>query len=283
MHRVLSTYRYSTQPLTSTLLAEISQAGITSVEIYCTPLHLNYRSAPDVRTIAEWISEHHLVVHSVHSPTERDLLPGKRESGIPISISDPERVRRIDAVDEVKRTLEIAEQIPFKYLVQHIGGGREARDQRRIDAAFNSLEHLSIFAKQRGVTIALENTPGELGSPSSLRHFVADTRLDLKCCFDVGHAHMEEGIAISFEAMRDLVVSTHVHDNHGEKDEHLLPFQGKINWDVALDVLSPSFNSLPVILEFREQSAQAPSLADAIAAFEKLEQALAAKRTTAHN
>jgi sugar phosphate isomerase/epimerase len=283
MLRVLSTYRYSTQPLTSTLLAEISQAGITGVEIYCTPVHLNYRSAQDVRTIAEWISEHHLVVHSMHSPTERDLMPGKRESGIPISISDPERVRRLDAVDEVKRTLEVAEQIPFKYLVQHIGGGREARDQRRIDAAFNSLEHLTLFAKQRGVTIALENTPGELGSPSSLRHFVADTRLDLKCCFDVGHAHMEEGIEISFEAMRDLVVSTHVHDNNGEKDEHLLPFEGKINWDAALDVLSPSFHSLPVILEFRELSAHGPSLADAIAAFEKLDQALAAKRTAAHN
>jgi sugar phosphate isomerase/epimerase len=283
MHRVLSTYRYSTQPLTSVLLAEISQAGITSVEIYCTPVHLNYRSQPVIRTLSEWLSEHHLVVHSVHSPTERDLMPGKRESGIPISISDPERVRRIDAVDEVKRTLEVAEHIPYRYLVQHIGAGREARDQRRIDAAFNSLEHLTIFAKQRGVTIALENTPGELGSPSSLRHFVADTRLDLKFCFDVGHANIEDGIEISFEPMRDLVVATHVHDNNGEKDEHLLPFEGKINWDTAFDVLSASLHAQPVILEFREQSAHAPSLADAIAAFEKLEQALAAKRSAAHN
>ena len=283
MHRVLSTYRYSTQPLTSALLAEIAQAGITSVEIYCTPVHLNYRSQEAIRTLSEWLGEHHLIVQSVHAPTERDLLPGKRESGIPISISDPERVRRIDAVDEVKRTLEVAEHIPFRYLIQHIGGGREAREQRRIDAAFNSLEHLTIFAKQRGVTIALENTLGEFGSPSSLRHFVADTRLDLKLCFDVGHAHLEDGIEMSFDSMRELAVATHVHDNRGEKDEHLLPFQGKINWDSALDVLAACFHSLPVILEFREQSANAPALSDAIAAFEKLEQALAAKRSAAHN
>jgi sugar phosphate isomerase/epimerase len=283
MHRVLSTYRYSTQPLTSALLAEIGQAGITSVEIYCTPVHLNYRSPEAIRTLSEWLGEHHLMVHSVHSPSERDLLPGKRESGIPISISDPERVRRIDAVDEVKRTLEVAEHIPYRYLIQHIGAGREARDQRRIDAAFNSLEHLTIFAKQRGVAIALENTLGELGSPASLRHFVADTRLDLKFCFDVGHAHLEDGIEISFDCMRELTVATHVHDNNGEKDEHLLPFKGNINWDSALDVLAPSFHSLAVILEFREQSASAPTLSDAIAAFEKLEQALAAKRSAAHN
>ena len=283
MHRVLSTYRYSTQPLTSALLAEIGQAGITSIEIYCTPVHLKYRSQEDIRTLSDWLAEHHLIVHSMHSPTERDLLPGKRESGIPISISDPERVRRIDAVDEVKRALEVAEFIPFRYLIQHIGAGRESRDPRRIDAAFNSLEHLSIFAKHRGVTIALENTLGELGSPASLRHFVADTRLDLKFCFDVGHAHLDDGIEISFDSMRELSVATHVHDNNGQKDEHLLPFQGKISWDSAIDALSASLHSLPVILEFREQSAHGPSLTEAIAAFEKLEQALAAKRTAAHN
>ncbi|MFZ0212088.1 MAG: sugar phosphate isomerase/epimerase family protein [Candidatus Acidiferrales bacterium] len=283
MLRVFSTYRYCTQPLTSALLAEIAQAGITNVEIYCTPVHLNYRSTQAIRTVSEWIGEHGLAIHSLHSPTERDLLPGKRESGIPISISDPERVRRLDAVDEVKRTLEIAEQIPFKYLVQHIGGGREAHDQRKIDAAFNSLEHLTIFAKQRGVTILLENTLGELGAPSTLRHFVADTRLDLKFCFDIGHAHIEDGIKLSFESMHDLVAAVHVHDNHGEKDEHLAPYSGNIDWDAALGVISSPENSLPFILELREQSSQAPSLSDATAAFEKLEQALAAKRSAAHN
>lgn len=283
MQRVFSTYRYCDEPLTSALLAEIAQAGITHVEIYCTPVHLNYRSSQAIRTLSEWIGEHHLAIHSLHSPTERDLLPGKRESGIPISISDPERVRRLDAVDEVKRTLEIAELIPFRYLVQHIGGGREAHDPRKIDAAFNSLEHLAIFAKQRGVSIVLENTPGELGSPSNLRHFVTDTRLDLKFCFDIGHAHIEDGIEISFEPMQEHVVMVHAHDNHGEKDEHLLPHGGNVDWDLAMGLLSNAQNDLPVVLEVREQSANAPSLADATVAFEKLEQSLAAKRSAANS
>lgn len=283
MQRVFSTYRYCDEPLTSTLLAEIAQAGISNVEIYCTPVHLNYRSLQAIRTLSEWIGEHHLTIHSLHSPTERDLLPGKRESGIPISISDPERVRRLDAVDEVKRTLEIAEQIPFRYLVQHIGNGREAHDSRKVDAAFNSLEHLTLFAKQRGVSIVLENTPGELGAPSNLRHFVSDTRLDLKFCFDIGHAHMEDGVEISFEPMHEHVVMVHAHDNHGEKDEHLLPHSGNVDWDAAMGVLSSAKQDLPIVLEVRAQSANAPSLADATAAFEKLEQSLAAKRSAANS
>lgn len=283
MQRVFSTYRYSDEPLTSALLAEIAQAGVSHVEIYCTPVHLNYRSSSAIRTLAEWIGEHHLSVHSLHSPTERDLLPGKRESGIPISISDPERVRRLDAVDEVKRTLEIAEQIPFRYLVQHMGNGREAHDPRKFDAAFNSLEHLTIFAKHRGVSIALENMPGELASPPNLRHFVTDTRLDLRFCFDIGHAHMEDGVEISFEPMRDHVVMVHAHDNHGEKDEHLLPHNGNVDWDLAMGLLSHGQHDLPVVLELRAQSATSPSLADATTAFEKLEQSLAAKRSAANS
>jgi len=224
MQRILSTYRYSDEPLTSALLAEIAQSGIAHVEIYCTPSHLNYRSAAGIRTLSEWIGEHHLTVHSLHSPVERDLLPGKRESGIPISISDPERVRRIDAVDEVKRTLEIAEHIPFRYLVQHIGGsGREANDPRKIDAAFNSLEHLSIFAKQRGVTIALENTPGELGTPENLRHFIVDTRLALKLCFDIGHAHMT--FATDDEACRRNLELLAVERTGDADEDGALPFR----------------------------------------------------------
>src|ERR1700723_3456607 len=164
MQRVLSTYRYVNQPLGAALLAEISQAGITSVEIFCSPRHFNYREPQAVRELADALSEYHLELHSLHSPTERDLAPG-RESGVPISISDTERIRRIDAVDEIKRALEVAERLPFRYFIQHLGHGRQASDPRKLDAAFSSLEHLTLFAKARGVTIAIENTPGELTSP----------------------------------------------------------------------------------------------------------------------
>src|SRR6202453_1709216 len=234
MQRVLSTYRYINQPLTPALLAEISQAEVAGVEIFCAPQHFTYREPQAVRELAEALGEYHLEVHALHSPTERDLAPG-RESGVPISISDTERIRRLDAVDEVKRTLEVAERIPFRFLVQHIGHGRQSADPRKLDAAFSSLEHLCIFAKARGVTIALENTPSELGAPSSLQHFITDTHLhDLRLCFDIGHAHMEEGVEASFDAMRDRIVTAHIHDNHGEKDEHLLPYTGTIDWKAAL-------------------------------------------------
>jgi sugar phosphate isomerase/epimerase len=272
MQRVLSTYRYVRHPLNASLLADIARSGVKHIEIFCALPHFNYGDQQAIRDVADALEEYGLTLHSLHAPTQRDLAPG-RESGFPISISDAERVRRLDAVDEVKRAIEVAERIPFKYLIQHIGHSRQAADGRSFDAAFNSLEHLSVFAKHRGVTIAIENTPGEFGSPESLVQFIKETHLkDLRFCFDIGHAHIESGVAKSLEIMHGRIVSTHLHDNHGEKDEHLLPGEGTIDWDAAVQTLRENPEELPFVLELKEKSAGAPSLDEMQAAFDKLEE-----------
>ena len=273
MQRVLSTYRYVRHPLSDALLSEIARAGIKEIEVFCALPHFNYTDSQSIRNLAAWLEEYGLTLHSLHAPTQRDLAPG-RESGFPISISDAERIRRLDAVDEVKRALEVAEHIPFKYLVQHIGHSRQAADERSFDAAFNSLEHLNIFAKHRGVTIAVENTTGEFGSPSSLHEFVKQTRLrDLRYCFDIGHAHIEGGVPAALEMMQGLIVTTHLHDNRGEKDEHLLPGEGTIDWDASLSALRVGNENLPFVLELKEKQGGGPSLDEVRAAFDKLEEA----------
>ena len=279
MQRILSTYRYVNQPLTAPLLGEISQAGMSGVEIFCAPQHFSYRSPERVRELADALGEYGLELHSLHSPTERDLAPG-RESGVAISICDTERIRRLDAVDEIKRALEVAETIPFKFLVQHLGHGRQMADPRKTDAAFSSLEHLTVFAKARGVTIALENRQDELGSPSSLQHFITDTHLhDLRLCFDTGHAHVEAGVESGFDMMRDRVATTHLHDNHGEKDEHLLPFEGTIDWEATFGAFAAAPQALPMVLELREQAGGKPVLDQVRAAFDKIEKSLEGKRS----
>lgn len=276
MRRILSTYRYVHQPLSREMLQGIAQAGIHGIEIFCASSHFTYRSPEALRELAGALEETGLTLHSLHSPTERNSSPG-RESGIPISISETERVRRVDAVDEVKWAIDVAETVPFHYLVQHLGTGRQEADPRRYDAAFSSLEHLSLFAKQRGVTIAVENTPSELGSPASLVQFVKETRLDLRFCFDIGHAHLDAGVAEGFELMRSRVATTHIHDNHGEKDEHLLPYGGTIDWDAALTGFASAPEPLPLVLELKDQPGGAPTFDQIRATFDTLEEHLVKK------
>ena len=281
MQRILSTYRYIQQPITAALLAEIAHAEIAAIEVFCAPNHFNYRNEQKVRELADVLGEYHLALHSLHSPTERDLAPG-RESGVPLSISDSERIRRIDAIDEVKRALEVAESVPFRYLIQHMGHGRDAADPRKLDAAFTSLEILSVFAKARGVAIALENTPNEIGSPASLQHFIADTHLhDLRLCLDTGHAHMEGTVEVAFDAMRERVVTSHIHDNHGEKDEHLLPFAGTIDWDATLGSIAGAPQPVALVLELKAQADGTPALDQIRSTYDKLEKLLDSKRDRA--
>ena len=274
MQRILSTYMYANQPLTPVLLEAIAQAGVARVEIFCASSHFNYGATEAMRDLAGSLGQVGLTLHALHAPVERDALGG-RESGMPISIADPERIRRVEAVDEMKRALDVAERIPFRYFQLSLATGIQAADPRKLDAAFSSLELLAVFAKHRGVTIALQNTANELGSPSSLAQFIKDTHLSqLAFCFDVGHAHIEGGADAGFQMMRDRVVTAHIHDNHGEKDEHLLPYEGTIDWDVALVGFASMPEPLPLVLELKEVSPGAPSLEQIRATFDRIERQL---------
>ena len=267
MHRVLSTYLFVNRKLTAALVGQVARADVSAIELFCSRGHFDYRSADDARDLASCLAGNNLTLHSVHSPTTRDFNP-TRESGTPLSISDPERVRRQEAVDEIKRVLDLVEYVPFRYCIQHVARSRDIPDQRRWDAAFSSLELLSLFAKQRGVTIALENTPGEMATPANLKVFLEQTRLtNVKLCFDTGHAHLEGGVAEALEPVRDLVVTTHVHDNRNVHDDHLLPYEGTIDWNVVLPALP---TDVPVVIELKEPTTASGS-ADPQAFAETLE------------
>jgi len=284
MQKALSTYLFVSRKLTPELLAQISENGFSAIEVFCSRAHFDYGSRQDVRALASALEANRMTLNSLHAPTSRDLS-ATRESGTPLSICEVERVRRIEAMDELKRAIDVSEDLPFSRMVLHMGGTRETADPRKRDAAFSSLEHLVLHAHHAGVTLAVENTTSEMGDPSYLRTFVDETRLTgLRFNFDIGHAHLADGPAEermekSIAPMRDLLVSVHLHDNHGEKDEHLPPYDGTIDWSAAIPLLktAPAEN-LPVVLELKEKfGADAPSAAEQLSAarvaFDKFENA----------
>jgi sugar phosphate isomerase/epimerase len=169
-----------------------------------------------------------------------------------ISVAYLERRLRIASMDEIKRAIEVAELLPFRYLVLHLGLPGEEHDLRKFDAAFTSIEHLNIFAKERGAEILLENIPSELSSPERMLLFLKYTRLDLKVCFDTGHAHMTGGVQPAFGTLKERIAAIHVHDNHGEKDEHLLPFEGEIDWAQTVRDFRSAGGQFPIFFELND-------------------------------
>jgi sugar phosphate isomerase/epimerase len=284
MERLLSTYLFVSRKLTRDLISQIADARFHGVEIFCSRSHFDYTTKAEIQNIAEALADAKLKLASLHAPTSRDLST-TREGGQPLSICEVVRVRRIEAMDELKRAIDVAEELPFSRMIFHMGGSRETADLRKRDAAFSSLEHLILHARHVGVTICVENTSSEMGSPAYLRSFIDETRLTgLRINFDIGHAHLSESakenrVAEGFEPLRELTASAHIHDNHGEKDEHLPPYEGSIDWAAAVALLktAPEAN-LPLTLELKEKiGPEAPTpqqqLDAARRSLDKLEQA----------
>jgi sugar phosphate isomerase/epimerase len=276
MQRILSTYLFVSKKLTPEFLALIHGAGFQAIELFASRGHFDYTLTQEVRGMAHILADNRLQLASLHAPTSRDFGPN-REGGTPLSITEVERVRRIEAMDELKRAIDIAENLPFSRMILHMGGPREVADPRKRDAAFSSLEHLVLHAKHVGVTICVENTTSEMGDPAYLRTFVEETRLTgLRFNFDIGHAHLadgpeEERVATSFEAMREHIASAHIHDNLGDKDAHLPPHDGSIDWPAALKLFrSLPGGDIPLTLELKEKTGpDATSLSDQITAAAK--------------
>jgi sugar phosphate isomerase/epimerase len=253
MLKAISTYVYVKERLHPGLLDGLVRGGAQAVEIFAARQHLDYANRKQhVREIAEWFRGSGIPLHSVHSPMFADYEFG-RTGAPPVNVTSTDRAGRIEAMDEIKRALEIAEQIPFRFLIQHLGTGNESFDERKFEAAMTSIEHLRAFAKPLGVRILLENIPNELSTPEKLVDFIQAAHFDdVGVCFDLGHAHMANGVSEAFEILKSLIRSTHVHDNKKDKDSHLWPGEGSIDWKQAIELLRSAPNTPPLLLEIEE-------------------------------
>jgi sugar phosphate isomerase/epimerase len=252
MNYGLCTSLFAEERLNSHILDKVLAAGLSHFEIMAARRHLDYHDVNQVRDVAQWFSDHAVTLHSLHAPIYSDWNWG-RSGGLLVSVANLERRARIASMDEIKRAIEIAEHLPFRYLVLHLGVPDEAYDLRKFDAAFTSIEHLNIFAKERGVEILLENIPSELSTPEHILSFLHYTRLDLKVCFDAGHAHMAGGVQPAFRTLHERIAAIHVHDNHGEKDEHLLPYEGEIDWAQAVPDFRSAGGQFPILFELNAE------------------------------
>ncbi len=276
MDHALSTHLFVNHRLTAALLTKIQQAGIGAVEIFCARQHLDYQDKAQVNELGHWFRDSDLKLHSLHSPMYSDEFWGRSGPHAVINITQLVKGERLRMVDEIKRALDIAEVIPFRYLVQHLGVAGEEFDMRKVDAAFSALEQISTFARGRGVEVLLENTPNEHSSAERLLQFQELTHIGLNYCFDTGHAHMTAaGIEHEFNLMKERIRSTHVHDNNGKDDSHFFPFAaqgGTIDWKKTMELFRSRPGQYPLLLELKERPDLPAPLETVCEIFNRLEQ-----------
>ncbi len=248
----ISTHIFLPQPLSGKLLDTLHSGGAQAIELFASRHHFDYTDRAAVREIATWFGSN-AVTPTLHMPlfTADDESAWSRHTAATLNLIDTQKASRIAAMDEVKRALEAAEQIPIKYCVMHLGSKDEHWDTRALDDSLTAIEHLKAFAGPLGVKLLLENLTNAVATPEHLVEIVKVGHFSsVGFCLDLGHAHLAEGtpatreapaktgVDLAFEAFTsipDRLFELHVHDNHGGdsgsgKDEHLWPGDGTLDF-----------------------------------------------------
>ena len=259
MLRVLSTHLFLNHRLHPGLLDLAARSGAQAVEIFAARQHFDYTSRETVVELAEWFRSNPVEPFSLHAPLYPDREMGR--AGAPaVNVIHPEKSRRIDAMDEIKRALESAEHIPFRNIVIHLGERDDSWSPRTIELALTALEHLGAFARPLGVRLLVENLLSEATTPEHLVIILEMGHLsNVGVCLDLGHAHITVGTAEAISTLGKRIASVHLHDNHAMKDEHLWPGDGTIDWPGAVEALKTLATPPAAVLEIGSSLPDAPA------------------------
>ena len=230
----ISTHLYVSERLDRDHLVEIAAHGFEAIELFALREHFDYRDRRAAVALAEWLDDTRLRLHSMHAPIAGTYAAGTWKDGL--SLASADESRRKAAVDETLATLDVAAAVPYQVLVVHCGvpDVHAARADNHRGALVRSLEELSPVAQRLGVQLAIEVIPNELSTPSALVDLIeSDIDAQLGICMDVGHARLMGDVVDAIETCSGHVITTHLHDNRGRNDDHLVPGRGAIDWDAA--------------------------------------------------
>lgn len=236
----ISTHLYHDGRLSRDHLLEIGSYGFDEVEVFAARSHFDYHDVKAIGELGRWLGEAGLTLHSIHGPIVEDIVSGRWIGALSLAAADPDA--REHALHETAAAIDIARQIPAGFLVLHLGVPDELvplAGANLRDAALDSLERIVALAEPAGLQVAVELIPNDLSRAAALVEIVEDD-LELPnvgICLDFGHAALEGDVVDAVEAVAGLLVTTHVHDNRGRSDDHLVPFEGTIHWPSALTSL----------------------------------------------
>jgi sugar phosphate isomerase/epimerase len=252
MQSGISTHVFLSQRLHPGLLDSLQRSGVRTVELFAARHHFDYADRVMVREIATWFSDTG-VAATLHQPifTREQSENWSRHVSPTLSLIAPEKTHRIEAMDEVKRSLEVAEQISIAAITLHLGLKDDPWNERAIENSLTAIEHIHTYARPLGVKVLLENLQNDVTTPEHLLEILRIGHFDdVGVTLDLGHANLSDtGLDHAFEVLGQRIGELHVHDNHGVRDEHLWPGSGEIDWTKIARLAASLPAEIPGILE----------------------------------
>jgi sugar phosphate isomerase/epimerase len=142
----------------------------------------------------------------------------------------------------LRREIDFAHQLGAQTLVLHpVCLGLADSDDR---PDWPEVVRIADYAAKFGVRLAVENIFDSIWCLDRILEEMGDDpeETNIGICIDVGHAAVSkdagrEPVCNYIDRYAGQLVHLHLHDNRGERDEHLIPGEGTIDWLRVLSVL----------------------------------------------
>lgn len=160
-----------------------------------------------------------------------------------LPLNNPSPIVRQAALDELRRTIDIAHSISAPFCTTHfVGWPSYLSEERGYEYYRQAYQLLIQHGADQGVQVALENSPN---NKHQLKYFreVFFRLPDLKLTFDIGHGNINTARSMTRDylfALADRLVHVNISDNDGTDDDHLpfgAPRQGAIKLRHELQML----------------------------------------------
>lgn len=152
-------------------------------------------------------------------------------------------------VERYKNDLKLCRENDIDLVCMHLTSKSEAPEPNKI--GLKRFQEIADYAQELGIKIAFENTKIKGYQEYILKNIKND---NVGICLDSGHLHAHFKDELNFDLFKDKIFCVHLHDNHGEKDEHLIPFEGTIDWNWLMDKLIECNYKGPVTMELVYQN-----------------------------
>ena len=167
------------------------------------------------------------------------------------SLDEQERTQAV--ADEAKRMRAVAVYAPCPYVIHYLP---RYNDPKRREAFRRSAAELLSLATTLQFTIAVETVPYKpdkderYADSGEVAEFVRSFHCDnMRACIDLNHANINENLVQAIRNFTGIIACVHISDNHGRKEEHLLPGEGGIDFPSAFKALREAGFVGPLNLE----------------------------------
>lgn len=135
-------------------------------------------------------------------------------------------------VERYKKDIKDCYDNGINMVCMHLTAYNEAPMYNEI--GLNRLQEICDYAESLGVKVAFENT-----KIKGYLDYVIDNikNSNVGICYDSGHVHAHFNDEFDYNKFKDRIFAVHLHDNDGSNDQHLLPFEGTIDFDTTISKL----------------------------------------------